>query len=164
MDERYEFTHGRDWLAVLHGLAIGLPLVLLTVLAGEFIEDQLLLHGIIGDYFDVTIVLVVVSVIAFAPVAIMTFFPLKNVNVKCLGILHDDHVEVHIGKKVEKVPYKNIFFIRRKSRRGSMTWWVGPIHITEAVGVLAKTEEVRAQVDAFVDAVERKMSENKESE
>ena len=156
MNEKYEFTHGREGIALLNGIALCLPLILIIILFGEFVESQLVSRGIIGDYFDDYTVLIAVFVIVLAPAGIMMFFPLKNVNVKAMGILYDDYVEVHLGKKVEKVFYKDILFIRKKSRRGRMTWWISHIYINEPIGILVKTDIVSAQIDAFVGAVEQK--------
>ena len=159
---RYEFIHGRHLIASLNAFVLGIVMLAITAAVMFLVEDYLILHGIISDYISYSAFAVIIGITVGIPVILMFIFPPKNVNVKGVGILHHDYVEIHVGKKISKIFfYKDMPLIKRASFRGNMYWTIGTVTIFEAVGGwIAKSDANREQVEAFAAAVEQRISNN----
>ena len=75
MSNRYDFLHGRDWLAGLYGIALGIVLGAVALAIALLVEDELLARSIIEDYYTI----VTIFIVFFVPFGIsfvcMGFFP-----------------------------------------------------------------------------------------
>lgn len=159
MSQDYEFLHGRDWLAGLLGIPVGLVVGIIAVVAAFLMEPELIALGIIDNYLDEMGILLTFIVPFFAAIGVLYFFPPKMVNVKCTGKIYPDRMEIQMGNKLRTLKYSEIALTRKVTRRGLMTWYIDSIFICDAVGMLVNDKENRATIDEFVGAVEERRTD-----
>ena len=152
MPEKYEFLHGRFGLALLYGWVIG---AVLTMTITSIIDVVYALEAL----FDRSVVFAMCSIMIplFFPIFYMMFFPPARlrINLKCTGILHDDYVEIHKGRRIRIQRYEDIKHVYSTTYR-STTWRIGRVSIHEAIGIRRKHTNSDAQLEAFAKAVQDK--------
>ena len=89
MPKKYEFLHGRFGLALLYGWATGM---VFTIVVFTIVSSVPFLTAL----FDNSAVFVMISIAVpmFSPWLYFFYLPPERskVNIKCVGILHDDYV------------------------------------------------------------------------
>jgi hypothetical protein len=100
---------------------------------------------------------IVLMVSLLLPFFYVMFLPPDKlkINVKCVGILHDDYVEIYKGKKLKKQRYEDIKHIHSFSYNGT-TWRIGKVSIHEAIGLRKSGREADLQLNYFINAVQIK--------
>ena len=154
MQEKYDFFHGRYILALLYGLIIGATVTILFV---SIVEAVYSLDSLFDDYtvFAVTGIILLM----FSPFFYIIFLPPDRlkINVKCTGILHDDCVEIHKGKKIKKQAYKDIKHVLRISIVYVDYWLIGKVSIHQSIGLRKKHRNADVQLERFAKAVESRI-------
>jgi len=147
----FRFTHGREVLAWFLGAGLGVILGAITYFA----------LSIIGYPFDREVMFTAPLVVGVAGLLTMYYLiPTKHTNIACLGVLHQEYVEVSIGNKSKTLYYKDIKSIgRRQSLKTKVVYWnIESVHIREPIGMglglRKKNRDQIAEIDAFVGAVE----------
>ena len=160
MPKKYEFLYGRFGLALLYGWA---TVTVLTIVVFTIVSSVPFLTAL----FDRSSVFVMISIMVpmFSPWLYFFYLPPERskVNIMCVGILHDDYVEIHKGKKVRRQRYEDIKRVYKYSFRGT-AWRIGKVYIYEAIGVRKKHIKSDTQTDRFMKAVEFKIMDLKEKE
>ena len=156
---RYEFTHGRFGLAFLYGFAItGIVMVIIAIAVSEITFIYTLIER------SVVFGIIIMMVPMFFPILYMIFLPPKklNINVKCVGILHDDFVEIQKGKRTKIQRYEDIKFVYHFTFRISY-WQIGKVRISDAVGVREEHMNSDTQLRNFANAVKGRVERAKKS-
>jgi len=162
---RYEFTHGRPGLALLYGLALGIILSIpLMSIFLSIIEGIPFLYRLSeeSDVFTVITVLIAISPMSL-PIVFMIRPPkLLRINIKCIGILHEDYAEIHKGRRVIKQRYEKIKRVIKfvPPRGGHTTWIIGRVWITEPVGVQKGVGNPNRQIESFSGAVRNRVGKS----
>ena len=161
MFKEYVFYHGRVWLAWIYGIAFAtiLSLILLPLL--NPILDAVSERG--NNLYTIIILIPIFSSFLF----IFLFPPERfNINIKCIGILHDEYVEIHKGKKILTQRYEEIERIHKVNSYAGFriaVWSIGNVRIHKAVGVRKNHKDSELNLDSFIKEVESKvqMSQNR---
>ena len=150
---KYTFYHGRHGLAFIYGLSIGM---LLAFLVTRVVFAVPFLYAPYGYSFVYTGIIIMLP--TFAPVIYMLYLPpdWTRINVKCIGIFHNDRVEIHKGKRIRIQSYVDI---KRVFKLGihSDAWYFGKVSIHEPVGSRKKHTNSKHQLDKFLKTLENKV-------
>jgi len=151
---KYEFMHGRFGLAAIYGLVLGSILMIVTSTIMMSVPSLYRL-------FEESIVLFTISIMLplFSPIIFMVIRPPTwlMINVKCIGILYNDYVEIHKGKRVRIQYYKDIKHVLKYSElRTGIIYRIGRVSIRPAVGARKMHLNSDKQLDKFLNAVQKR--------
>ena len=75
-----------------------------------------------------------------------------------MGILYDDYVEIHKGKRIRQQRYEDIKRFHKSHVSGiGVIWFIGKVRIFEAVGARKKHIASNEQAEKFMEAVMQRL-------
>jgi hypothetical protein len=148
---KYEFKHGRTELVFLYSTLFGVIFTRITLSAISAIPffDALFQHSVVFAMISVMIPF-------FSPLLLILISPPEklNINVKCVGILYEDYVEIHKGKRIISQRYEDINRIQELRGGFNLYWRIGKVSISEVVGFRKKHMDSEEQLLSFIYATE----------
>ena len=160
---KYEFMHGRMGLAILYGVILSWIAVPLTFL---IVTNVPFLYRLFGENIVFTFVSVMFP--GLAPIGFMFYQAPERlkINIKCTGIVYDDYVEIHKGKRVRIQYYKDIDIKRifKAITHGYFVYHIGGVRIKQTIGWRKSHVSSDEQVDKFVGEVLNRVQKSEGSE